>query len=226
VGQLISIVGNSGVGKTTLTRQLCQRLPLHTGFEEHIERPFQQLFALDLPRYALPNQVDYLLFRAEQEWRLRQSAGIGIQDGGLDQDFHVFTRHFFKRGYLTGAEFQLCERLYALLRQCLPPPEAVVYLKAPLEVSAERLRRRNRMLEIASSADLAELQILLDEWLEHMDPAAIIPLDASADDASFSGSLSPLIVQLRTRLGAAAAEWEHAPPLAGGGEPEKPHDNE
>jgi deoxyadenosine/deoxycytidine kinase len=226
VGQLISIVGNSGVGKTTLTRRLCQQLPLHTGLEEHIERPFQQLFALDLPRYALPNQVDYLLFRAEQEWRLRQSPGTGIQDGGLDQDFHVFTRHFFKRGYLTGAEFQLCERLYALLRQCLPPPEAVVYLKAPLEVSAERLRRRNRTLEIATTADLAELQSLLDEWLDPMDSAAIIPFDASADDASFSSSLGPLIVRLRTRLGVAEANWEQASPLTAAGEPEKPRDDQ
>jgi deoxyadenosine/deoxycytidine kinase len=206
VGQLISIVGNSGVGKTTLTRRLCQRLPLNTGLEEHVERPFQQLFALDLPRYALPNQVDYLLLRAEQEKRLRQDAGVGIQDGGLDEDFHVFTRHFFQRGYLTEAEFRLCARLHAMLRESLPPPEAVVYLKAPLAVLAHRLQRRNRALEIATTADLAELQLLLDEWLERADPATLITLDASPDDASFSGSLDDLLVRINSRLGSSEVE--------------------
>src|SRR5512136_1794485 len=170
MGKLIGVIGNSGAGKTTLTRLLCQWLPLSTGLEQHGERPFQQLFALDGRRYAFPNQVDYLLFRAEQEWQIRQGAGAGIQDGGLDEDFHVFTRHFFLRGCLTEAEYGLCERLYARLRQGLPPPEVFIYLKAPLPVLMERVTQRNRSLEIAKAADLAELQILLDRWTGALDP--------------------------------------------------------
>ena len=201
MGKLIGIIGNSGAGKTTLTRLLCRQLPLITGLEQHRERPFQQLFAQGGGRYALANQVDYLLFRAEQEWQIRQSAGAGIQDGGLDEDFHVFTRHFWLRGHLTPAEYELCERLYTLLRQRLPPPEVFIYLKAPVPVLAERLTRRNRSVEIVKAADLAELQSLLVRWLGTLDPAALIEIDTGADDVEFSRSREGLLRQLNTRLG-------------------------
>jgi deoxyadenosine/deoxycytidine kinase len=86
MNKLIVVVGNSGVGKTTLFLQLCRTAKFVTGFEQHIERPYQALFKRD-PRYALANQIDYLLLRAEQEGDIRQSSHIGLQDGGLDMDF-------------------------------------------------------------------------------------------------------------------------------------------
>jgi len=59
MGQLIIVVGNTGVGKTTLTHQLCQQGGFVGGLEQQGEHPFQQRFATDLTQYALPNQVDY-----------------------------------------------------------------------------------------------------------------------------------------------------------------------
>ena len=89
MGKLITIVGNSGVGKTTLANELCRVISFITGLEQHEERPFQKQFSLDLRRYALANQIDYLLYRAEQEQYIRQSDSVGIQDGGLEDDFYV-----------------------------------------------------------------------------------------------------------------------------------------
>src|SRR5512143_1503179 len=107
MGRLIVIVGPSGVGKTTLTNALAKAYPFQTAYEEHKERPFQSLFKQD-KRYALANQMDYLLYRAEQERTLRASPQTGLVDGGLDLDFHGFTRLFHARGWLTGAEFDVC----------------------------------------------------------------------------------------------------------------------
>jgi deoxyadenosine/deoxycytidine kinase len=115
MGRLVTIVGVSGIGKTTLARALERAYPFQTAYEQHNERPFQVLFRRDA-RYALANQMDYLILRAEQERELRLSSNLALMDGGLDLDFHGFTRLFHARGLLNDTEFDLCRRFYYLLR--------------------------------------------------------------------------------------------------------------
>ena len=169
------------MGKTTLTRELCKVAPFVTGLEQHEERPFQEQFSCDLRGYALANQVDYLLYRAEQEQYIRQSDSVGIQDGGLEEDFYVFTRHFYRKGHLSEDAYKLCERLYALARTLLPDPDVIIRLTAPLNVIVERYLKRERDLEIAAVEDLAELEELLSDWIKSVKSIPIITVDAGSD---------------------------------------------
>ena len=160
---LIAIVGASGVGKTTFLRALAQTGRFRTAYEQHAERPFQALFQQST-NYALANQMDYFLYRAEQEQELRTASQIGLIDGGLDLDFHGFTRLFHSRKLLSDPEFDLCRRLYIFIRETLPPPELIVRLNADSETVANRLSTRDR-INIASAADTALFNSYLDEWL-------------------------------------------------------------
>ncbi|RIK37929.1 MAG: hypothetical protein DCC55_22680 [Chloroflexi bacterium] len=196
VAKLIAIVGNSGAGKTTLTRQLCKHGSFVTGLEQIAERPFQALFAQELYRYALPNQIDYLLLRAEQEWVIRQGTVTGIQDGGLEMDFHVFARLFFEKGYLSHTEYQLCARLYGFFRQLLPPPDLIIHLVAPLEVITQRYRRRNRSLEIARLDDLARMETLLRDWLRTVTTTPVLVVNAEADDPTYTQQVERILAEI------------------------------
>ncbi len=198
MGKLIAVVGNSGVGKTTLTQQLCAAVPkLTAAFEQHTERPFQALFAADLHRYGLANQIDYLLYRAEQEQQLRAEAAVGIIDGGLDIDFHGFAKLFYQKGYLTTAEFELCQREYRLLRQLLRPPEIIIYLTAPLDIIENRYRQRGRALEITQQNDLQQLDQLIQAWVVTIQDSAVLTVDAAADDYTSPEKLAALVAQIQ-----------------------------
>jgi deoxyadenosine/deoxycytidine kinase len=196
VGKIIVVVGNSGVGKTTLCRALCGLRPFALGLEQHAERPFQTLMAAEPSRYALANQVDYLLLRAEQERVLRQTPRVGLIDGGLDLDFYGFTRLFHHRGYLGAAEFALCARLYRELRALLGPPDLILYLTAPLPVVEARHAGRGRALEIAQRADLALMEQFVGEWVAAVTDAPVVAIDATDDDYCGPDRLAALLPRL------------------------------
>ncbi|MDW8227823.1 MAG: deoxynucleoside kinase, partial [Anaerolineales bacterium] len=143
----------------------------------------------------------YLLLRAEQEQRLRQQPLIGVLDGGLDLDFHLFTKLFYRKGWLSKAEFLLLERLYTLLRLHLPPPEMFIYLKADISVITERFRHRARSLEIATLDDLQSIQALLEEWIPTNEPGCLFCIDTTQDDALYSNTLARLRAEIQRRLG-------------------------
>lgn len=191
MNKLIVIVGASGVGKTTLMNALTSRREFAVAYEQHDARPFQSLFKEDV-RYALANQLDYLLLRAEQERGLRAATRPGLMDGGLDLDFYGFTRLFHARGWLSAAEFDLCRRLHSFIRQALPPPDLIIHLRADSQTVRERLASRNR-INIASAQDAEQLESYIVDWLGPLPESQILQLDVSKEEKEFPVSV-PLIL--------------------------------
>ncbi|MEI7848848.1 MAG: deoxynucleoside kinase [Chloroflexota bacterium] len=198
MGKIIVFTGNTGVGKTTLVHELSKLGIFSAGIEQHTERPFQLLFK-QYHAYALANQIDYLLFRAEQESALRQSHQIGVIDGGLDQDFHAFTKLFYSRGMLSDQEFDLCQRLYIFLRSQLSEPDLIVHLTAPFDVIQKRLSTRDR-INIADKNDLGLLDSYLEEWIFTLPKNKVIRLEVSDVSSSYSEVISTLINQINANL--------------------------
>ncbi|PWB77016.1 MAG: hypothetical protein C3F07_02705 [Anaerolineales bacterium] len=195
MNKLITIVGPSGVGKTALCHALAKTGLFSTALEGHADRPFQSR-AKDDARFIFANQMDYLILRAEQERELRAASKTGLMDGGLDLDFHGFTRLFLSRNLLSPNEYDLCRRFHALARGLLPLPDLIVRLHADEITVAGRLSGRKR-INIASAQDAALFDSFLDEWLASVPPMQLLELDVTQEGLDYRRSVAVILDTIR-----------------------------
>jgi deoxyadenosine/deoxycytidine kinase len=117
-------------------------------------------------------------------------------DGGLDLDFHGFTRLFHARGFLTDPEFDLCRRFYSWTRSLLPLPDLIIHLTASRQVVEARLRQRNR-INIARLEDFELLNSFLNEWLETIPASQILRLDVSEETVEYLQSIPKILAKIQ-----------------------------
>ncbi|GEM85926.1 deoxynucleoside kinase [Meiothermus granaticius] len=158
----VVIEGVIGVGKTTLTRLLAQRLGAEPLLEVVEENPFLPLFYQDPAKYSFQVQVFFLLSRYKQLLPLSQPS---LFAGGIVADYFFDKDAIFAAMNLEGPEWNLYSDLYANLAPRIPAPDLTVYLRAPLPVILERIRRRGRTFEREISP--AYLECLVQSYERH-----------------------------------------------------------
>lgn len=209
MGKLITVAGNLGAGKTTLTRLICDKGGFTPYWEKPEERPFQKDFSDDLRKWALANQMDFLLFRCEQERLVRQDNQIAVMDGGFDQDFHVFTKNLYNKGHLITDEYRICERFYHFVRNYLPPPDIIIriIIDTPTLLQRRSKRVRKTVDKFFNPQEFMDLELLLDGWLkgEVSSPILIFPFEHDLNHCIHE--IDDLIRQIRSILPTSSGQF-------------------
>ncbi len=136
----IVVEGPIGVGKTSLARRFAETFGTELLLEGADENPFLERFYKSPREAALQTQLFFLFQRARQMQMLRQGdifRPVRVADFLMEKD------RLFARLTLDDDELRLYEEIYSHLTIDAPVPDLVVYLQAPVEVLAERIRQRN-----------------------------------------------------------------------------------
>ncbi|HNS01809.1 MAG TPA: deoxynucleoside kinase [Anaerolineae bacterium] len=178
--RFVAIAGNVGVGKSTLTTMLCQRLGWAPFPEAVDENPYLADFYSDMRRWSFHSQVFFLSRRLRHHRQLLDHPTSVVQDRSVYEDAEVFARNLYTQEKMEPRDYQSYRELYEVLTSFLPPPDLVVYLRASVETLVERIRKRGRDYERdISPIYLAQLNQLYEDWIQRFDlcPVLTVPAD-------------------------------------------------
>ena len=145
-GICVAVEGPIGVGKTTLTRLLARKLDAVEMLEVVEENPFLHHFYQDIRAYAFQTQIFFFLSRYRQQAALRNERE---RDRSVVSDYMFAKDRLFARMNLDEHEWDLYERLYALIAPMTVQPDLVIYLTAELPTLLRRIAHRDRPFERA-----------------------------------------------------------------------------
>ncbi len=182
--RMIVLAGNIGAGKTSLTERLGTRLGWETAFESVADNPYLPDFYQDMRSWSFHLQVFFLGHRAEQYLKLAALPQSAILDRSIYEDAYIFARALHHMNNLNERDYAAYRRIFDLIVGHLPPPDLLIYLRAPVPVLVERIQRRARAIESGITADyLALLDTFYDEWLQGFDQCPVLTI--RTDDLDF-----------------------------------------
>jgi deoxyadenosine/deoxycytidine kinase len=129
-------------------------------------------------------QIFFLGHRAQQHWELAEMAQSAICDRSIYEDAYIFVRALHQLGNLSDRDYLAYRRVFDLVVAKLPPPDLLIYLRAPVKVLIERIRRRARAIETGITSDyLALLESFYDDWMATFDLCPVLTI--RTDDLDF-----------------------------------------
>ena len=149
--KIVVVAGNIGAGKTSLTERIGGRLGWRTDFESVADNPYLPDFYADMRSWSFHLQIYFLGHRADQYLEAARDARPVILDRSIYEDAFIFARALHHMGNLAERDYLAYRKLFELVVTSLPPPNLLIYLKCPVEVLMERIRRRARNMETGIS---------------------------------------------------------------------------
>lgn len=141
----ITVEGNIGAGKTTLSTLLAKHYNARLILEQFADNPFLPKFYADPKQYAFPLELFFMAERFKQLKELLQQRDL-FQSVTVSD--YLFTKCLlFAKVNLPDDEFNLYQRLFDIIHQQLIQPDVLIYLHAPVAKLQQNIKKRGRDYE-------------------------------------------------------------------------------
>ncbi len=197
----ITVEGNIGAGKTTLSTLLSGHFNAKLILEEFAENPFLPKFYESPQQYAFPLELFFMAERYKQLKEMLQTKDMFQQITVSD---YLFTKCLlFAKVNLPDEEFRLYQKLFDIINPQIVQPDILIYLHTPVNKLQENIKRRNRKYEQDIPNDY--LFNLQETYTQYIKQHNIKTLFVDAGNADFIDNPE----HLNTIIDALNKEYEH-----------------
>lgn len=188
----ITVEGNIGAGKTTLTHLLAKQYNARLILEEFADNPFLPKFYENPAQYAFPLE---LFFMAERYKQLKDMVHTKDLFQSVTISDYLFTKCLlFAKVNLPEEEFRLYQKLFDIIHQQLSFPDILIYLHAPVQKLQANIKKRNRSYE--QSIPDAYLFSIQETYTSYIKQHNIKTIFIDASNADFLGNENHLQIVL------------------------------
>ena len=190
----IAFEGPVGVGKSAVATRVAERLDANAVLEEG-DNPFLPPFYRGKAGAAFQAELFFLLSR----YRLQQELAQRDLFRQLTVSDFLFDRtRLYAYLNLDDSELLIYEKLWSVLGPGLPQPDLVVYLQAPTEVLARRLKARGSEARELSDEYLGELNRAYNHFFFNYTSTPLLVVNtAEVDFVSHDEDVDDLVRQLK-----------------------------
>lgn len=149
----ITISGNMGSGKTTLTNMLVEHYGWTPRIEQVDENPYLEDYYHDISRWSLNLEVFFLKERFRDLLTIAKSTDTIIQDRSIFEGVYVFAANNHDMGNLSDRDFQTYMELFESMMMVAKFPDLMIYLRASVPHLVENIQKRGREYEQGISLD-------------------------------------------------------------------------
>jgi len=176
----IGVAGNIGVGKTTFTKLVSQKMNLSPYYESVSDNPYLSDFYGDMKRWSFNLQIYFLQHRFRHHLEIMNLNSGVIQDRTIYEDTEIFAYNLYDMKIMSKRDWQTYNDLFNNMIKFLKKPDLIIYLKASTDTLINRIKTRNRDYEKdIDETYLHRLNIYYKNWFDQIEDFNVLVVDTN-----------------------------------------------
>jgi deoxyadenosine/deoxycytidine kinase len=198
----VSVAGNIGAGKTSLTELLAKHYKWDANFEDVIDNPYLDDFYNHMERWSFNLQIYFLKSRFSQILQNQKSNKTVIQDRTIYEDAFIFAPNLNSMGLMNQRDFQNYRSLFELMESTVSPPDLIIYVRSSIPNLVSKIHKRGREYENSISIDyLSRLNERYEAWVSTYDKGELLIIDVdNIDFVNNKEDLKSIIKEVDNKL--------------------------
>lgn len=199
--KFISVAGNIGAGKSSLTGLLAKHFGWEPFYESVDDNPYLSDFYEDMRRWSFNLQIFFLSSRFRHQKEMLAREGRFVQDRTIYEDVEIFAKNLHEMGLMSDRDYENYQALFAEMTNYLKSPNLLIYIRAQVPTLVEQIQQRGRDYENTIRIEYLErLNRLYEDWIDRYPHEKLIIDTDDLDFVNNDEDLGRIIELIEQRL--------------------------